>query len=84
VCFDASAATMEAPDALLSGGTAAEVVDCLISLADDSTRRQKLVTAGFVALSHNFNPDREDERVLGAIDHLCGWPRDSEAQPRVS
>jgi glycosyltransferase involved in cell wall biosynthesis len=78
VCFDAAAAPMETPGALLTGRTAAEVVDRLVSLSEDRAMRQQLVRAGLAALSSEFNPDTEGERVLAAIEDL------RRARPRTA
>ena len=77
VCFEASAATMEAPDALLVGRNASEIVDGIVALSRNPAMRQQLVRAGLTALSLAFDPDKEDERVLCAVEYLRGRPRET-------
>jgi hypothetical protein len=72
VCSDASAASMERPDAVLAGRNASQIVDHLVSLAHSPDTRERLVRAGLTALSTTFNPDTETERVLRAVEHLRG------------
>jgi hypothetical protein len=58
------------PDAVLAGRDATQVVDQLVSLSRSPPTRQELVRAGLAALSLEFDPETEDERVLGAVEYL--------------
>jgi hypothetical protein len=70
VCFESSAVTVGVPDAVLAGLDAPQVVDQLVALSRSPATRQALVRAGLAALSLEFDPETEDERVRGAIEYL--------------
>jgi hypothetical protein len=55
---------------VLAGLDAPQVVDQLVALSRSPATRQALVRAGLAALSLEFDPETEDERVRGAIEYL--------------
>ena len=60
VCSQAAAATMGAPDAVLAGHDASQIVNRLLELGRSPDTRRRLVGAGLKAVATMFDPDKEE------------------------